>query len=152
MDSGMLHAAVRYYRRTGDEQYAIALTQKAPQDPEALRNSGRWWYERQLLMRWALREGRFGDAYLAAAHHGLEPGSSYAEAEFNAGWIALRFLNEPQRAETHFWRWRQRSQRRFQSRAPITGSVARRRRAMKATWPNPITRRRRNIIIPITDN
>ena len=102
MDSGMLHAAVRYYRRTGDEQYAIALTQKAPQDPEALRNSGRWWYERQLLMRWALREGRFGDAYLAAAHHGLEPGSSYAEAEFNAGWIALRFLDDPQRAETHF--------------------------------------------------
>ncbi len=102
LDSGMLHAAVRHYRRAGDEPYAIALAATSPKDPSALRNSGRWWDERQLLMRWALREGRFGDAYTAAAHHGLEPGGDYAEAEFNAGWIALRFMNEPKRAEAHF--------------------------------------------------
>ena len=102
LDSGMLHGAVRYYRRSGDETYAIALAAKAPQTAAALRNPGRWWDERQLLMRWALREGRFADAYTAAAHHSLTPGGDFSEAEFNAGWIALRFLNEPKRAETHF--------------------------------------------------
>ena len=102
MDPGVLHAAVRYYRRTGDEQYATALSVKAPNDAAGLRNPGRWWDERQLLMRWALKEGRFGDAYALAANHGLEEGGDLSEAEFNAGWIALRFLNEPSRAETHF--------------------------------------------------
>ncbi len=102
LDSGVLLAAVRYYRRTGNETYAISLASQSPKTPEALRNSERWWYERRLLMRWALKEGRFADAYTAAAHHGLEPGGDFAEAEFGAGWVALRFLNEPVRAETHF--------------------------------------------------
>ena len=102
LDSGMLHAAVRYYRRSGDEQFAISMSDKAPSDPALLRNGGRWWDERQLLMRWSLKNGRFHDAYKVAANHGLEPGSDFAEAEFNAGWIALRFLNEPARAENHF--------------------------------------------------
>ncbi len=102
LDSGVLHGAVRYYRRSGDEPYAIALAAKSPQTAAALRNPGRWWDERQLLMRWALREGRFADAYTVAAHHSLTPGGDFSEAEFNAGWIALRFLGEPKRAETHF--------------------------------------------------
>lgn len=102
LDSGMLHAAVRYYRRKGDEQYAIALAARAPEDPEDIRNGERWWDERQLLMRWALKNGRFADAYALAAGHRLTEGGDYAEAEFYAGWIALRFLNAPARAETHF--------------------------------------------------
>jgi len=102
LDSGVLLAAVRYFRRRGDEHYAISLAAQSPKDPEILRNSSRWWHERQLLMRWALKNGRFADAYAAASNHGLEAGGDFAEAEFNAGWIALRFLNEPARAETHF--------------------------------------------------
>lgn len=102
LDSGVLHAAVRFFRRTGEEQYAIALSGDAPETADLLRNASRWWQERQLLMRWALKEGRFEDAYGLAAHHGLEVGGDLSEAEFNAGWIALRFLNQPERAETHF--------------------------------------------------
>ncbi|WP_411818567.1 transglycosylase SLT domain-containing protein [Hyphococcus sp. DH-69] len=102
LDSGVLHAAVRHFRRRGDEQYAIALAAKAPTDPSVVRNGGRWWDERQLLMRWALKNGRFSDAYSLAAAHGLEDGGDFAEAEFYAGWIALRFLDAPDRAESHF--------------------------------------------------
>ena len=102
MDSGVLLAAVRHFRRRGDQQYAISLAAQSPKNPEKLRNSSRWWYERQLLMRWALKNGRFADAYTAASNHGLNVGGNFAEAEFNAGWIALRFLDDPQRAETHF--------------------------------------------------
>ncbi len=102
LDSGVLLAAVRYYRRTGDEERAISLALQAPATPDALRNPARWWSERQLLMRWALKNGRFTDAYSMAAGHGLAPDSNYAEAEFDAGWIAFRFLNAPERAEVHF--------------------------------------------------
>jgi soluble lytic murein transglycosylase len=101
-DSGVLLAAVRYFRRSDEEPRAVALAMQAPDDPAALRNPSRWWDERQLLMRWALTEGRYTDAYALAANHGLEPGLEFAEAEFNAGWIALRFLNAPDRAEVHF--------------------------------------------------
>ncbi|MEZ5982293.1 MAG: transglycosylase SLT domain-containing protein [Parvularculaceae bacterium] len=101
-DPGVLLAAVRYYRRGKEEPRAVALALKAPADPVVLRNADRWWDERQLLMRWALTERRYTDAYSLAAGSGLEPGSNFAEAEFNAGWIALRFLNAPERAETHF--------------------------------------------------
>lgn len=101
-DSGVLHAAVRYYRRAEQETYAIALAGNAPDRAGLLRNADRWWTERRLLLQWALKEGRFGEAYKTAAENGMSEGGDFADAEFVAGWIALRFLNEPQRARTHF--------------------------------------------------
>lgn len=101
-DPGVLHAAIRYYRRSDNQDRAIALVRSLPDDPKALRNPARFWDERNLLMRWALKNGRFMDAYEMANAHGLEDGLDLADAEFNAGWIALRFLEEPARAEAHF--------------------------------------------------
>ncbi|MCB2097641.1 MAG: lytic transglycosylase domain-containing protein [Parvularculaceae bacterium] len=102
-DSGVMLAAVRYFRRKEEEPRAIAIVRAAPTDPAILRDPGRWWYEQNLLMRWALKNRQYADAYAMASHHGLEAGSGdFAEAEFSAGWIALRFLNEPDRAEKHF--------------------------------------------------
>ncbi len=101
-DAGVMLAAVRYYRRTGEEPRAVSIARKAPSDPAALRNPSRWWSERQLLMRWAITEKRYGDAYAMAAGHGLEPSTDFSEAEFNAGWLALRYLKDPARATTHF--------------------------------------------------
>ena len=103
LDPGVLLAAVRYFRRSGEEPRAISLARLAPDDPDALRNPSRWWDERQLLMRWALKNRRYADAYAMTAGHGLVPGSTdFSEAEFDAGWIALRFLGDPARAEVHF--------------------------------------------------
>ena len=102
-DPGIVHAAIRHYRRAGEEPTALAIARANPQDPATSRNESRHWQERQLLMRWALREKLYADAYAMAAGHGLTPGStSFSEAEFNAGWIALRFLSEPMRADVHF--------------------------------------------------
>ena len=102
-DPGVMLAAVRYYRRAEEEPRAMAIVRSAPTEPAALRDSARWWEEQNLLMRWALKNRQYADAYAMASHHGLEAGSAaFAEAEFNAGWVALRFLNDPARAEKHF--------------------------------------------------
>ncbi len=102
-DAGVTLAAIRYFRRQEEEPRAIAIARGAPTDPGILKNPARWWEEQQLLMRWALKNRQYADAYAMASHHGLSPGSGeFAEAEFNAGWIALRFLKDADRAEKHF--------------------------------------------------
>ncbi|MBB4659442.1 lytic transglycosylase domain-containing protein [Parvularcula dongshanensis] len=102
LDAGVLHAAVRYWRRSDKDLRATELAGLAPQGAEALRDPDAWYTERSLLARTALSEGRFEDAYVLSAYSGLTRGADFAEAEFLAGWIALRFLGDPQRAETHF--------------------------------------------------
>ncbi|MBI1392691.1 MAG: transglycosylase SLT domain-containing protein [Alphaproteobacteria bacterium] len=112
IDRGVLHAALRHYRRADYEaramQIARAFDAIAAADPvlsEGRDDEGARaiWNERNLLMRYALKEKLYSDAYAMAAGHGLAAGSTdFSEAEFNAGWIALRFLNDPARARVHF--------------------------------------------------
>lgn len=63
-----------------------------------------FWDERQIVIRRLirLREDRLADRLAAA--HGLAPrdGVAFLEAEFLAGWIALRRAGEPERALRHF--------------------------------------------------
>ena len=58
--------------------------------------------ERAALARYALQQGHITHAYQIARDHGAIEGVPYAEAEWLAGWIALRFLHEAQVAQTHF--------------------------------------------------
>jgi soluble lytic murein transglycosylase len=63
------------------------------------------WTERQVLSRKLLRLGQPQLAYGVAAQHGQEaPGEPRQDAEFLAGFIALRLLGDPAAAERHFVR------------------------------------------------
>lgn len=63
------------------------------------------WTERQVLARKLLRLGQEREAYRVAAEHGqTSPGEARQEAEFLAGFIALRRLNDPAAAQRHFAR------------------------------------------------
>uniref|UniRef100_UPI00107FD5AB lytic transglycosylase domain-containing protein n=1 Tax=Crenalkalicoccus roseus TaxID=1485588 RepID=UPI00107FD5AB len=63
------------------------------------------WSERHLLARKLLRLGEPRLAYATAARHGQEaPGEPRQEAEFLAGFIALRHLRDAATAERHFAR------------------------------------------------
>ncbi len=65
----------------------------------------KWWQERRIQVRNALYQGQATDAYVVATLSDLEPGGAdYAEAEWLAGWIALRFLDQPSLALDHFAR------------------------------------------------
>ncbi|ROQ00972.1 soluble lytic murein transglycosylase [Stella humosa] len=97
----LLYELVRHYRRVEDDASAQAILVTRP--AEAAR-AATWWVERNVLSRRALRLGRPADAYALAATHGYTEGAPLAEAEFLAGWIALRFLSDPAKAAAHFAR------------------------------------------------
>lgn len=101
-DSGVLHAATRYYRRLEQETTALTYAGLAPLDAVGLRDPEAWYTERKLLARWAIKTGRFADAYTLSAYSGLSDGESFSEAEFLAGWTALRFLGDAERGKAHF--------------------------------------------------
>ena len=76
--------------------------QAAPRDPDALIEINEWWIERRINVRKALNAGHPEIAYDIAKNHEPLSGNQYFEAEFLAGWIALRFLNKPDDALQHF--------------------------------------------------
>jgi soluble lytic murein transglycosylase len=66
--------------------------------------AARVWTERAIQTRKALASGEITNAYRLASEHGLSVGAKLAQAEWLAGWIALRHLAEPDAAYQHFLR------------------------------------------------
>lgn len=73
-------------------------------DPVAIVDSKEWWERRRWLARDILDLGDAKTAYRIAAGHANTERVDIADAEFHAGWIALRFLNDPAAARQHFTR------------------------------------------------
>jgi len=76
----------------------------APTTAEEMMEPERWWTERHIQARNALRDGEHQAAYDMVAGHGMTGGSNFAEAEWLAGWITLRYLHRPGDAFAHFER------------------------------------------------
>ena len=98
----LLFSKALYLRRQKKYVEAATVMTEAPRDPEILAAGDEWWNERRLIARELLDIGDAKNAYLAASHHGAKTVPQRIEAEFHAGWIALRFLNDPAAAATHF--------------------------------------------------
>ncbi len=97
-------ARMKYHRRAGNYKRAAQIIADAPRDAAKLINPDEWWVERRIMARGLIDEGDARTAYKVAAEHAAESASKQAEAEFHAGWFALRFLNDPRRAARHFER------------------------------------------------
>lgn len=100
-NSGLLYDRVRWRQRKNLDQDAIDLLLVAPSDPA---HAAEWADEREIMARRALAMGRPVLAFHIAEQHSATNGRSFTELEFLAGWIALRFLNEPKVAYDHFVR------------------------------------------------
>lgn len=100
-DIGFVYERVKWRRRKKRDSEAIALLQNLP---TTLPYPALWWRERGTLARRALRMGNATQAYRLASTHHQEKGAAFADAEWLAGWIALRFLNDTQTAARHFER------------------------------------------------
>jgi soluble lytic murein transglycosylase len=102
-DPGVLFDQAHLLRQRGQVASIPPLLVRAPTREMAKIAPARWWSEMNIDIREALDQGSSRDAYQLASNTGLEPGGpEYSEAEFLAGWIALRQLKEPKVALTHF--------------------------------------------------
>ncbi len=100
-DAGLWFERVRWRRRKGFDDRARQLLLDAP---ESIREAVRVWPEQRTQLRIALGQGHITDAYRLAAHHHQSKSATLSEAEWLAGWIAYRFLNDPDLAVDHFKR------------------------------------------------
>lgn len=97
------HPAIRFelarvYRKDRNDRQASHLLAELDDfsDPEAV------WPERNLIARRLLEAKQYDLAYQTVKNHGLSRGESFANAEWLAGWLSLRFLNNPDQAREHF--------------------------------------------------
>src|SRR3954471_20539000 len=104
-DPGFIFSKIQLLRREEKFAEAAQLMLSAPKDPGRLYNLDEWWIERRLLARKMIDTEEFRSAYLIARDAALPSRDIYkTEQEFTAGWIALRFLNDPATAAQHFAR------------------------------------------------
>jgi soluble lytic murein transglycosylase len=96
---GLVYERLRWRRRKGRDADARALLDSLP---PALTRPEIWWRERAVLARRALRGGEISAAYALASTHRQTRGKNFAEAEWLAGWISLRFLDDAEIALKHF--------------------------------------------------
>jgi len=84
---------------------AAQVLLSAPSDLDEIHDGEEWWVERRIMARKLLDMGDARSAYRVVAE-GAEPTkeNSRIERHFMAGWIALRFLDDPETAATHFTR------------------------------------------------
>jgi len=102
-----LLSRIQWLRRAGKDAEAAKLIWTAPREAEAAVDVWQWWEERRILTRRLLDGGDPETAYKIAAGHAAQNGLAFAEGEFLAGWVALRYLDKPLLALSHFEALRQ---------------------------------------------
>ncbi len=101
-DPGLLFDWAHALRIAGRDKEAHAILLRLPAAPMVREHPGRWWPELNLHARDALTGGDPREALALVQHAGFTAGDQFAEQQFLAGFIALRFLKDPNTALTAF--------------------------------------------------
>jgi soluble lytic murein transglycosylase len=104
-EPGYLFARAHLLRHEDKIAEAAQALLSAPHDLAQVYDGEEWWIERRIMARKLLDAGDARSAYGVVAE-AAEPTkeNSRVERHFMAGWIALRYLDDPARAATHFAR------------------------------------------------
>ena len=104
-DLGYVFSLAQWLRRADKPAEAGDLILSAPRDASQSIDTDQWWIERRLAARNMLDLGDAAKAYRIASDAAVPQRDNYrTEHQFTAGWIALRFQNDPATAVTHFAR------------------------------------------------
>ncbi len=103
-DPAYLFARIEFLRVQDRYEEAAKLLEQSPRDAAEKVNTTEWWNERRIIARGLADKGDFKDAYRIVAAHSARNPTDVVDAEFHAGWYALRALNDPQTAARHFER------------------------------------------------
>lgn len=101
-DPGLLYDRARQLRRSNKPEEALTIVSRisAAEASPTVRET--LFQEMRLYIPRALRMGQYQNAYNIASRHGLQKGEAFADGEWLAGWIALKFLRTPTQAAAHF--------------------------------------------------
>jgi soluble lytic murein transglycosylase len=102
-DLGYALCRIHHLLRNDDYAAATQLMLAVPPDALHLQDTDEWWRKRRTLARKLLDLGEPATAYEVVRAAAAPDNPSYrADFHFMAGWIALRFLDDPDAALTHF--------------------------------------------------
>lgn len=102
-DPGLAHDRFQWRMDKGLYDGAAELI-VAASDKAVLGRAALWAPRRASLARELAEQGKPQMAWRVAAGHGLDAGQDFLDLEFLAGFIALRYLNQPELARQHFRR------------------------------------------------
>ena len=98
-DEGVLFERLRWRRKKNLDDGAFVIIRDMP---ATRTRADKWWKEMNIMARRAFEAGAYTKAYDIATKHGLKASADFAQAEWFAGWIALRQLKQPEKAFHHF--------------------------------------------------
>ena len=101
-DPGFLFERAKWRRKKRTNKYALPIYLAITTPPTSELGRKVVWREKKLMIYWLIKEKNFKDAYTLTQNHGLVRGLEFSEAEFLAGWLALRKLNNAKDAAQHF--------------------------------------------------
>ena len=101
-DAGLSHDRFKWRFDKNYTDSARDLLLERSERVELLGQPENWAYLRRVFVRRELREGTPSVAYRLASSHHLTGGSNWADLEWLAGYIALRYLQDPAKALEHF--------------------------------------------------
>ncbi len=99
------YALARFYRKQKKYDKARTILSTLPGDAQAMIVPEAIWEERRIMARRSVginNRPYWQTAYKLTSQHGMASGNDAIEAEFMAGWIALRYLKDGDRAMAHF--------------------------------------------------
>jgi soluble lytic murein transglycosylase len=103
-DPAYLFVRIEQLRKQENYEAAAKLLAQLPRDGDRLVDSGEWWVEQRIISRGLADAGNFRGAYRIAAGHVATDAADVVDAEFHAGWYALRGLQDGKTAAAHFER------------------------------------------------
>ncbi|KRB50236.1 lytic transglycosylase [Rhizobium sp. Root708] len=101
-DPGYLFARIEYLRKQERYGDAAKLLKQMPRDRDELVNAGEWWNEQRIVSRGLVDQGDFKAAYGIVSSYAAAAPTDIVEAEFHAGWYALRGMQDADTAQGHF--------------------------------------------------
>ena len=102
-DLGFVLCRVQWLMRQNRIADATRVILEARPDTMALQETDQWWRERRVLARKLLDQKEYQSAYEMVSKAAPPASETYrAEMYFMAGWIALRYLDDPATARAHF--------------------------------------------------
>src|SRR4029453_14123782 len=99
-DIGYVFSRVQFLRRADQVNEAAQWILSLPSNQGQALDPDQWWIDRRLVARKLLDIGDAKTASRVGREAAIPNRDNYrAEHQFTAGWIALRFLNDPARSE-----------------------------------------------------